>query len=197
MRFAAHWAKIAVATLFLLMGLECQRAPRTVAAAPEPYVNPADVKPALQDNLLTSDDIIFVHDAQDTAIKARSLSRVALVKSSNPDVREYAKRQVDDHTATLHELVALIQKKQIAPPSDMAVVEDVALTRLNEAPALLFDQAFVETMVKNDEREVAEYQGADKIVQDLDLRAFVDKTLPLMQKHLQTARDLEKEFSPE
>ncbi len=63
---------------------------------------------------------------------------------------------------------------------------------LSKMKAAAFDRKFVHDMVAGHEKAIAEYQREAKDGQNADVKAYATQALPTLQKHLQTARDLEK-----
>ncbi len=47
-----------------------------------------------------------------------------------------------------------------------------------------FDKAYVSMMVDDHKKDVGEFEDASKNLKDADLKAFVDKTLPVLKGHL-------------
>lgn len=55
-----------------------------------------------------------------------------------------------------------------------------------------FDRAFVRDQVAHHEKDIKEFEKQSRTAQDSDLRAFIDKTLPTLRQHLETARSLQQ-----
>ena len=54
-----------------------------------------------------------------------------------------------------------------------------------------FDRDFVRNVgIKAHEKDIKTFQKASKDVKDADLKAFIDKTLPVLQQHLAAAEKL-------
>jgi putative membrane protein len=54
-----------------------------------------------------------------------------------------------------------------------------------------FDREYVKQAVKHHQKDVREFEQASKKVQDQELKAWIDKTLPTLREHLQTAQSLQ------
>src|SRR5947199_64243 len=52
-----------------------------------------------------------------------------------------------------------------------------------------FDKSYINDMVKDHEKDVAEFQKKSTAAQDPDLKAWVSKTLPTLQDHLKMAKE--------
>lgn len=64
------------------------------------------------------------------------------------------------------------------------------MTRLQGLNGADFDRAFIQQMVSDHQRAVADFQRAASSASDSDVRRFAQQTLPGLQEHLQQARAL-------
>ncbi len=64
------------------------------------------------------------------------------------------------------------------------------MTRLQGLNGADFDRAFIQQMVSDHQRAVADFQRAASSASDSDVRRFAQQTLPGLQEHLQQARTL-------
>lgn len=74
---------------------------------------------------LSSDDRKFIMDAAHGGMLEVQLGRTAVDKATNPDVKQFAQRMVDDHSKANAELAQLASQKGITLPAtaDAAVIE--------------------------------------------------------------------------
>jgi putative membrane protein len=115
---------------------------------------------------------------------------MATQKGSLADVKTFGQMLVGDHTISSQELKALARQKSVTlsrtiPPDKLARI--TALSALSGAP---FDKAFAEQQVQAHQEAIALYQKADNDIGDAQIQAFVSKTLPVLQTHLQHAQHL-------
>lgn len=118
------------------------------------------------------------------------LSRVALQKSQNAEIKKFAQMMVTDHTKAGTELKALAAAKKITLPTDLGSHQD-DLDDLKGAETANLDREYVDTMVSDHESTVAAFQEqADKSA-DAEVKAFAAKTLPTLKMHLEMIRGLQ------
>ena len=55
-----------------------------------------------------------------------------------------------------------------------------------------FDVAYIKQMVKDHERTVKLFEDGQKNVKDAEMKAFIDKTLPVLKSHLTHVKGLDK-----
>ena len=54
-----------------------------------------------------------------------------------------------------------------------------------------FDRAYAKAMLKDHKKDVKEFKEAAKDLKDPDLKAFAEKTLPVLEDHLRMAEQLQ------
>lgn len=119
-----------------------------------------------------------------------ALGQLALQKSSSPQTKQLAQHIVDDHTKANEQLVALARQKQItvAPEPDAAAKQK--LDKLQKLDGDAFDRAYAQAMVKDHQQAVQLFTKASTGATDKDVKQFAAQTLPVLQNHLQMARQL-------
>lgn len=132
----------------------------------------------------------FMVDAAKGGAAEVQLGNLALQKSKNPDVRKFAQMMVDDHTKAGNELKELAAKKKVTLPNDIGSSKSTAdkLQTLNGAD---FDKEYVEDMVSDHEKDVAEFQKQANSASDPDVKAWAAKTLPTLKKHLDAIKAIQ------
>jgi putative membrane protein len=163
-------------------GMGCERRDSTVEAGFE--------SSAADDRTLTDADREFLRMAENDNIKERNMGRIALQKSGNPEVREYAQMLVDDHTKALKQLVDLMEAKGMRQPENLPEVKHEALTRLNGLSGAEFDREFVRLMIEDHEKAVAAFRSEQHSARDGAVRDYASRVLPVLEKHLNKAREL-------
>jgi putative membrane protein len=104
-------------------------------------------------------------------------------------VRDFAKRLEKDHTEANLELLKLLDAQRIDVSRDMTPYQETA-DRLSKLRGDEFDRAFVQQMVKDHEETVAKFAAEAKEGLNPELKAYAAKLLPILQEHLQLARDM-------
>ena len=67
-----------------------------------------------------------------------------------------------------------------------------AKERLMKVTGKSFDSAFLKQMVEDHTSTIKAFEDESKNGTDVDLKAWVDKTLPTLRDHLKMAQDLQK-----
>lgn len=136
-----------------------------------------------------NDDKDFVVKAAQGGMAEVSMGNLGLQKATNADVKAFAQRMVTDHSKANDELKALAPTKGITLPADVNDEQKAALNHLSGLSGAEFDRAYMDHMVADHEKDVAEFQKETTSTGDTDISGWASKTLPTLQSHLQQAKD--------
>jgi putative membrane protein len=117
------------------------------------------------------------------------LGRLAVQKASNPAVKSFGQRMIEDHSRANDELKTIATKKNIALPQDLNSDQKTMKDKLSSLVGADFDKQYMSDMVKDHEADAKEFENQANKGTDADIKAFAAKTLPMIQRHLQMARD--------
>lgn len=136
-------------------------------------------------------DAEFVDKAGMLGKVERQASQLALDRSSNADVKAFARRMLDDHARIADELRHIGAQKGVPVQTRMLV--DPAVTALRAKDGRAFDTAYVALAGPSaHEAAIRLYETEAKDGRDPQLRAFAARTLPVLNAHLNAARQLAK-----
>ncbi|MBR7967038.1 DUF4142 domain-containing protein [Burkholderia cenocepacia] len=136
-------------------------------------------------------DAEFVDKAGMIGKVERQAGQLALDRSSNADVKAFARRMVDDHARIADELRRIGAQKGVPVQTRMLVDPEVTALRAKDGRA--FDAAYVALAgPRAHEAAVRLYETEAKEGRDPQLRAFAARTLPTLNAHLSAARQLAK-----
>jgi putative membrane protein len=139
-----------------------------------------------------SGDKEFVTKAARAGLAEVNLGNLAARHTRNPQVGEFARQMITDHTQANRELIALANRKGIALPEKMDENHQKLWDKLAKMDGAEFDHAFMEGMVKDHEEAVQLFETESKDGKDEALKGWAGRTLPVLKKHLDMARDIAK-----
>lgn len=116
-----------------------------------------------------------------------AVSQAALPHLMNPEVQQFAKMMISDHSGANQQLAALAASKGVALP---AKTPDTA--KWDKKKEKGYDEDYIEKMVKDHEDAVELFTKASKKSDDPDVQAFAVKTLPALEAHFAQAKALKK-----
>ena len=149
------------------------------------------------DAKMAGKDSKFIHNAAIGGQMEVDLGKLAAEKASSGDVKKFGQTMVDDHSKANEELKSLASSKgvDLTKAMDNAMKKsESAKKKLEEKSGSDFDKAYMKDMVEDHEKDVAEFKKAQSTVKDPDLKAWVDKTLPVIEGHLKMAQDINKKL---
>lgn len=154
---------------------------------------------AAQDNMgmnsgmakMSSMDQKFMMMAAKGGMAEVEMARLALQKSTNDAVKQYAQKMIDDHTMAGDELKQLASTKGVTLPMQPDAKQMAMMAKMQKLSGAEFDMMYVKEM------GVKAHQDMEKLFmkesmsgKDMDAKAWAAKILPTVQMHLQMARDM-------
>ncbi len=130
-------------------------------------------------------DAKFTTEAAVGGMAEVELGKMALEKSSNPQVKEFATMMVKDHGMANTELMAIAKQKNITLPTTVDDEHKKKMEDLSKKTGADFDKAYVSAMVDGHKSTLKLMEDESKDGKDADLKAFATKTTPIVQSHLQ------------
>jgi putative membrane protein len=131
----------------------------------------------------------FVKTAAQDGMMEVALGKLAMSKSSNNDVKQFAQKMVQDHSETDQQLESLAKSKGLTVPTKLDARHEAMVKALSAKSGAAFDSAYAAHMVKGHTKAVTLFEAASAS-SDPDLAAFAKKTLPTLQEHEQLASNL-------
>jgi putative membrane protein len=102
---------------------------------------------------------------------------------------------VDDHTKANDELKQVASQENLTLPTTLDKKHQQMVDKLSALSGPAFDKAYVKDMVKDHEKDVKEFQKESQDGTDPNIKSFATKTLPVLQSHLESIKQISKEKS--
>jgi putative membrane protein len=139
------------------------------------------------ENSLKAVDRNFIEQAARAGWEELAIARIAVERTANPHVRDYAEMIVSEQENATDAIAALAASKTIALPA-----RDSDADRWAKRDAKGFDQEYLRKAVSDHEDTVKLFEKEAREGEDPDAVAFARKTLPRLLHHLQLGKDLQK-----
>ena len=140
-------------------------------------------------------DQAFVKEAAMGGMAEVDLGQLAASKASSPDVKQFGQRMVDDHGKANDELKSWASQKSVNLPTELDAKHKAEHAKLEKLSGDAFDRAYMSAMVADHNKDVAEFQKQSKSAKDPDLKAWAAKTLPTLQDHQKSAKEINAKVS--
>ncbi|MEA2599814.1 MAG: putative rane protein [Acidobacteriota bacterium] len=145
---------------------------------------------------LSSSDRKFIKDAAEGGMMEVELGRIAASKGTDPDVKTFGQRMVDDHSKANDQLKQVASSKGVTVPPSLPASKQKDIDKFNKLSGAAFDSAYVSHMVADHKKDVAEFKKESKSGKDADVKSFASTTLPTLQDHLKMIQDISSKLHP-
>jgi putative membrane protein len=164
-------------------GPRAQSAPESGAAATTGAA-------AARSSSLSATDRNFILTAAESGAAEIELGRLAQQRAANPAIRQFGGQMVTEHSRAQDELTAIARNKGIEASTDLDARHRAMRDTLSKLPGAAFDQQYLQGQVEDHEAAISAFQREGQQGQDGDLTAFARRSLPMLTRHLDEARDL-------
>ncbi len=134
----------------------------------------------------------FVEDAAGGGLAEVKLSQLAVDRSSNATVKDFAQTMVTEHTKANDELRSLADGRTLMLPTELPKNAQKTWDDLNNLSGDKFDKAYADVLVDDHKKTVKLFEKEAKHGEDATLKAWAAKTLPTLQHHLEMAIAVQK-----
>lgn len=132
----------------------------------------------------TPRDRSFLRRAAQAGLGELKVSRLALQKSRNSIVGDFAQQMVRDHSAINAALLPLATRRQIVLPSGPSAADTAAYNRLARQTGSTFDRNFLFFQRQAHMDALNLFLDASKQADDPEIRAFFEKNSRTISDHL-------------
>ena len=132
--------------------------------------------------------------AQDGTVEV-ALAGLALRKSRNDHVRQFAQRMVQDYARSNGRLDSIVKCEGLVLPTELDAKHNGEIERLDATSGKAFDRAYLKHVGEKHPKTVAVFESASGS-DDPDVAAFARNGLSMLQEHQELADNLRVVVSP-
>lgn len=151
----------------------CLAAAQCLAAAPA-FAQAGDT---------TAQDKKFVMKSAQGNMAEVQMGKLALKKSKNDTVRDFAQKMVDDHSKLMTDMQPYCDKMHAMPPSHLSKEQQMTVHKLSAKSGKAFDTAYVKAMVADHHNDLAEFKQEAATTSNQDLKTTVTSGQQVIQMH--------------
>ncbi len=148
---------------------------------------------------MTDANIIAVLDAANVADS--SAGRLASTKGTSADVKNYGRLMVSEHHMLREQGQTLAQSANITP---MAPAGDQTQSKAEQNFKMLndmqkgaaWDKMYIDHEVQMHEQVLETAKQAHGQAQNAELKSLIEKAQPVIEKHLERAREIQQKLTP-
>jgi len=142
----------------------------------------AQESPAAKSSSLSVKDKTFMRKAAKGGMMEVAMGKLAAQNAQSDDVKSFGKRMVTDHSKANDELKSIAAKKGVKVPSK------------EPSEKWTSDKAYMDMMVKDHEKDLAEFQEEANSGTDPDVKKFAEDTAKMVQEHLDLAKETQSKL---
>lgn len=138
---------------------------------------------------LSAEDQEFVTKAAQGGLGEVQLGQLAGQNAASADVKSFGQMMVTDHGQANTELQTLAQSKGVTLPTSPNEEMTQLHHKLMSLSGAEFDKEYMKAMVEDHQKDLEEFQKASTAAMDPEVKAFAAKNVPVLQKHLDSAKE--------
>lgn len=127
----------------------------------------------------------FIMKAANGGMTEVEAGKSAAQKGASDAVKDFGNQMVKDHSKANDQLKEVASKMGVSVPDKVDSMHEAKLAKMNKMSGAAFDKAYVMDMIKAHQKDIAEFETADKQVKNADLKKFIEETVPVMKEHLE------------
>ena len=130
-------------------------------------------------------DRVFVGDALKGGMAEVQLGQLALQKSTNADIKQFAQKMVDDHTKMDDQMKTIAQQIGVKVPDGPSKKDKATIAKLQALNGDDFDKAYVKEMVEDHKTDLNDFKAEAENGSDATVRNAANQGSQIINQHLQ------------
>lgn len=146
------------------------------------------------ENMVSNETKTFMEKAATSGMLEVQLGKMAQEKASSSEVQDFGQMMVTDHSKANDKLKSLAQEKGVTLPDSLTAKQKKTMEKLSQLSGDEFDKEYMDTMVKDHEKDIKTYEKASNNVPDPAVQDFASQTLPTLKDHRQKAEEINQQM---
>lgn len=128
-------------------------------------------------------DKVFLRQASEGGMTEIEFSRLALEKTTAEDVKRFANRMVNDHTALMEKLHPFSEQYGVTAQKELNKEHKAELAKLNTLSGDDFDKEYLTVMVDAHHKDLKEFQLEQTATDNNDFRTALGDAVKVIARH--------------
>jgi putative membrane protein len=142
------------------------------------------------DSTKMDDDAEWAVAVADGGMLEVKLGELAQTNASAASVKDFGMMMTKDHGAANSEFEKLAEQYNISLPTTLSEKSQKIYDDLAAKTGADFDKAYMNAMKDDHEEDIEMFKEEAEEGKNADLKAFASKTLPTLEKHLETVKNI-------
>jgi putative membrane protein len=135
-------------------------------------------------------DKAFVKKALEGSMAEVQMGQLALQKSNDDQVKQFAQRMVDDHGKMVDQLKQVAQQMGVKVPDGPPKGDMKKMDKMKALSGDAFDQAYIKDMVKDHKKDSSEFKQEAQSTQNPQLKQLATEGGQTIDSHLQQIQQI-------
>jgi putative membrane protein len=135
-------------------------------------------------------DGTFAEEAANGGMAEVQLAQLAEQKAQSADVKAFAQRMNQDHSAANSEFAQLLVQKGSAAPATLDKEHADGVSKLSALSGAAFDKEYMKMMVEDHDKDVALFDKESKEGKDAEMKSWAGAKLPTLKEHQKMAKEI-------
>jgi putative membrane protein len=135
-------------------------------------------------------DKMFVKKAMQGNIAEVQLGELTLQKSNNDQVKQFARKMIDDHTKLNEQMRSVALQLSVEIPTEVSKKDKSLMNKMQALSGTAYDQAYIKEMVKDHKQDLSEFRME---ASNGNLKDAATQGSKVISEHLQMAQQLAKD----
>lgn len=142
---------------------------------------------------MSQQDQKFAKEAATGNMMEVQLGELAQEQAQNDQVKQFGQRMAEDHGKAQDKLKQILQQAKVEVPQQLPQDAQQKVDRLKQQQGKQFDQAYMELMVKDHDKDLQAYRQYTDQGEFQELVTYANQTTPILEQHHQQAQDIAKQ----
>lgn len=141
-----------------------------------------------------SEDVKFMTQSANNNQAIIEYSKIAVQKSTDPLMRDYAQTLIDDHTVAQNDLNALAQSKGMALNTELSSDQSEVSEELSQEDIDKFNEKYIDQIVDILESMEDDFGDVISDGDDIDVNNYANTYLPVIEENHREAEGLDEVY---
>ena len=141
-------------------------------------------------------DRAFLYQQAQEDMSEIKLAKLAIAKSTNPQVQSYANSILDNDPTMGQEAKIIAAQKKVTVPYIVNVEQKARFDRLSKLAGADFDKAYMQYEAQKQQQDLRLVQQLANAAQDQDVKNYARNEAPVVLKTAQTAKIIASSLEP-
>jgi putative membrane protein len=135
-------------------------------------------------------DKAFVKKALEGSMSEVEMGKLALQKSNDDQVKQFAQKMVDDHGKMVDQMKPVAEQMGVKVPDGPSKGQMKSMDKMKALSGDAFDQAYIKDMVKDHKKDDSEFKQEAQSTQNPQLKQLVSEADQTIESHLQQIQQI-------